>query len=54
MLGVTSTDLRPAGKGEFDGDVLDITAANGFIASGQQVRICSEDGLRILVEEVAE
>ncbi len=52
MLGVTSTDLRPAGKGEFDGDVLDITAANGFIASGQQVRICSEDGLRILVEEV--
>ena len=54
MLGVTSTELRPAGKGEFDGGVLDITAANGFIESGRQVRVCSEDGLRILVEEVGD
>lgn len=51
LRGVTSTDLRPAGKGEFSGKVLDITAANGFIQSGQGVVITSEDGLRILVEE---
>jgi membrane-bound serine protease (ClpP class) len=51
LRGVTSTDLRPAGKGEFSGKVLDITAANGFIESGQEVVITSEDGLRILVEE---
>ena len=30
MKGVTTTDLRPAGKGEFDGQVLDITAAIVF------------------------
>lgn len=50
MQGISTTDLRPAGKGEFDGKILDITAANGFIESGAAVRIISEDGLRILVE----
>ncbi|MFK7910492.1 MAG: nodulation protein NfeD [Akkermansiaceae bacterium] len=52
LQGVTVTDLRPAGKGEFDGKVLDITAANGFITEGTDVKITSEDGLRTLVEEV--
>lgn len=52
MQGVTITDLRPAGKGEFGDDVLDITAANGFIEEGKNVSILSEDGVRILVEEV--
>jgi len=51
MSGITTTALRPAGKGEFDGDTLDITAENGFIDSGINVKIVSEDGLRILVEE---
>jgi len=52
LRGVTITALRPAGKGEFDGEVLDITAANGFIESGQPVEVVSEDGLRVLVELV--
>lgn len=51
LSGVAITDLRPAGKGEFKGETLDITAANGFIAEGRKVVIVSEDGLRILVEE---
>ncbi|MBT8035941.1 MAG: hypothetical protein KJO21_00215 [Verrucomicrobiae bacterium] len=51
LRGVTTTDLRPAGKGEFGDQTLDITAANGFIASDKAVVITSEDGLRILVEE---
>lgn len=51
MTGKTLTDLRPAGKGEFGGKVLDITAANGFIASGKKVVVTSADGLRTLVEE---
>lgn len=52
MQGVTTTGLRPAGKGEFGGTVLDITAANGFIDKGVPVKITAEDGLRVLVEEV--
>lgn len=50
VQGLTTTALRPAGKGEFKGAVLDITAANGFIDAGESVRICSADGVRILVE----
>lgn len=50
VSGVTVTALRPAGKGEFDGEVIDITAAQGFIDSGTVVKICSADGVRVLVE----
>jgi membrane-bound serine protease (ClpP class) len=50
-VGITVTALRPAGKGEFEGEVLDITAANGFIESGQKVEIISSDGLRTLVKK---
>ncbi|MGJ8676979.1 MAG: NfeD family protein [Akkermansiaceae bacterium] len=53
LRGLAVTDLRPAGKGEFDGMILDITAANGFISSGKEVVVLSEDGLRVLVEEVS-
>ncbi|NWK54023.1 hypothetical protein HW115_00245 [Verrucomicrobiaceae bacterium N1E253] len=52
MKGRTMTDLRPAGKAEIRGEVLDVTAANGFIEEGREVRVVSEDGLRILVEEL--
>lgn len=51
LRGVSSTDLRPAGKGDFNGRVLDVTAANGFIAEGMHIVVISEDGLRILVNE---
>ena len=51
LRGVATTDLRPAGKGDFNGRVLDVTAANGFIAEGKHIVVSSEDGLRILVNE---
>ena len=51
VRGVTTTDLRPAGKGNFNGKILDVTAASGFIGADKQVVVVSEDGLRILVEE---
>jgi len=51
LRGVSITDLRPAGKGDFDGRVLDVTAANGFIAEGKHIVVSAEDGLRILVNE---
>ncbi len=50
LSGKATTDLRPAGKGEFDGKILDVTAATGFISSGQDIVITAEDGMRILVE----
>lgn len=52
LTGEAMTDLRPAGKGMFDGEVLDVTAANGFISEGARIKVQSEDGLRVMVEEV--
>lgn len=52
LQGVATTDLRPAGKGEFNGEILDVTAEQGFIEEGQSIAVVSEDGVRILVEEV--
>lgn len=54
LRGVATTDLRPSGKGEFKGEVLDVTAAQGFIESGQGLVVVSEDGVRIIVESVEE
>ncbi|HCC20813.1 MAG TPA: hypothetical protein DEP88_06145, partial [Verrucomicrobiales bacterium] len=52
LQGSAITDLRPVGKGDFDGKLLEITAVKGFVSAGTEVKITSEDGLRILVEEV--
>ncbi len=52
LQGVATTDLRPAGKGDFNGRILDVTAVSGFIAEGEEVIVSSEDGLRILVKEI--
>ena len=51
LRGVTLTGLRPAGKGDFNGRILDVTAMSGYIEAGKQVVVISEDGVRILVEE---
>ncbi|MGB2402398.1 MAG: NfeD family protein [Akkermansiaceae bacterium] len=51
LQGVATTDLRPAGKGDFDGRILDVTAVSGFITEGKEIIVSSEDGLRILVKE---
>ena len=52
LQGMTITGLRPAGKGEFDGKILDITAESGYIDSGEKVIVTDEDGVRILVEKI--
>ena len=52
LQGLAITDLRPAGKGDFNGRILDVTAANGFITEGKEIIVSSEDGVRILVKEV--
>ena len=52
LKGLATTDLRPAGKGDFNGRRLDVTAVSGFIAEGKEIIVSSEDGLRILVKEI--
>ena len=50
--GEAVTDLRPTGKAEFDGEMLDVTTHGEFAAKGARVRITAEDGMRIVVREI--
>ena len=47
--GVTTTVLRPAGMGEFDGVKLNIVSDGEFIAAGEKVRVQAVEGNRIVV-----
>lgn len=49
--GVTSTVLRPAGMGEFEGVKLNILADGEFIPEGAQVIVTRVEGNRIFVRK---
>ena len=49
--GVAITDLRPAGKGEFDGVTFDIFSANYFIKKDTKLIITSIENNKIMVKE---
>ena len=50
--GVVTTLLRPTGKANIDGDVVDVVARDGYIEVGAQVTVISVEGQRIVVIEV--
>ncbi len=50
--GAAETDLRPSGKAVFDGKAVDVTAESSFVKAGAQLRIVSEDGMRVVVKEI--
>ena len=49
--GVAATDLKPSGKGEFDGVKLDILSAGEFIEKGASLEITEIKNNRIFVKE---
>ena len=51
-VGITITPLRPAGKIDINGRVLDAVAEMGFLEIGTRVRVSSATEFRIGVEEV--
>lgn len=50
MTGVATTDCRPAGKVEVDGELLDVVADGDFLLKGAAVRIIKEDGMGVVVK----
>jgi len=48
--GVAKTDLRPAGRAEIDGKVLDVVTRGDYIPGGAQVKVAEIAGNRIVVE----
>jgi len=52
--GVTHTDLRPAGIGEFDGVKLNVVSDGEFVGRNKPIRVQSVEGNRIVVREITE
>jgi len=52
--GVTSSVLRPAGIGDFDGVRLNVVTEGGFIDRGTPIEIVSVEGTRIVVKAIQE
>ena len=48
--GVTVTQLRPAGKAEFDGKTYDVVSDGGFIESGLKIKVIAVAGNKITVK----
>ncbi len=48
--GIALTPLRPSGRMRIGERHLDVVAEGGYIAAGAQVRVCSVDDFRVVVE----
>ncbi len=49
--GIAKTDLRPSGKGDFDGTVLDVLSNGEFIKKGTRIQITKILNNQVLVKE---
>ena len=50
--GIAVTDLRPNGKAEVDGKLLEVLADGVFLDKGELVRVISDDGMGVIVKRV--
>ncbi len=49
--GTALTDLHPAGKGEFGGEVFDVRSKGSYIRKGSKIRITEVNNNQMLVKE---
>ena len=52
LKGESTTDLRPAGKGRFGDDLLDIISDGEFIPKGEPIMVAKHEGSRIVVKRI--
>ena len=50
-VGISLTQLRPAGTANFDGEYLDVVTEGGFIGPRSRVKVVAVEGNRIIVRE---
>lgn len=50
--GVSLTVLRPAGKGQFGDDLVDVVSEGPFISQGRRIEVIEVTGNRVVVREV--
>lgn len=49
--GISLTQLRPAGTGNFNGEYLDVVTEGGYIGHGTAIKVIAVEGTRIVVRE---
>lgn len=49
--GIAATDLKPSGKGNFEGIEFDVYSESKYILKGQKIKICSIKNSRLTVRE---
>ncbi len=49
--GVARTDLRPVGQAEFEGELVDVVAEEGFLPKGTEVEVVRDQGFRKVVRK---
>jgi membrane-bound serine protease (ClpP class) len=54
QTGFALTDLRPAGKAEIAGGIVDVVAEGEFVSKGAPVRIIKEDGMGVVVKKIVD
>ncbi|WFD11588.1 NfeD family protein [Tepidibacter hydrothermalis] len=52
--GITISDLRPSGKIEIDGEILDVITEGIFIEVGQKVKVAKVESNKIIVRHIKE
>ncbi len=52
-IGVARTLLRPSGKAEIDGRLVEVVTEGGMIAAGRAVEVVQASGSRVIVREVS-
>jgi membrane-bound serine protease (ClpP class) len=50
--GIAETDLRPSGRGSFDGVSQDIVADGAYIVKGSSIIVAAVEGSRVIVRKV--
>lgn len=50
--GVAATDLRPSGRGNFEGIEFNIISDGKYICKGTEIEICQVNGSKLVVKEI--
>src|SRR5690625_2751829 len=52
LVGITVTQLRPAGTAEVNPERIDVVSEGNFIELGKEVEVIQVEGMRVVVREI--
>ena len=52
--GFAATPLRPVGRANIDGEILDVIARDGFVGENAKIKVVETEGSRVVIIEIKE